>query len=302
MRIPFVLALFASLPALAADPLSIRWAGYLEDGDVPFEGPASVVATVTDSADTVVFSLSDDRVIVGGALDLDLVFSGTQRTLRLGVVVNGNDFGESDLVIDWASAAVVNRSVEADAADDARGIGDVDDPFSVDDIAGRGVHVAHVEGFPADFLDGDQGIDLSPSARFVIANGTIQIADGSLNRTHLTGTLAAADLANDSIANVDIANDGLNSSDFNLNIPLSALAAGTLRANNFSVASQRTPLFQIVNAFCAERGRVVADATCSPADDCAGADRRDCNGACSPLIGGDFSCDNTPVGDLVFKP
>lgn len=297
-----LLLALSAVTATTAAARPVLWAGHLEDDDGPVAS-ASVSYVLRDGEATI---LEGDEIptLVDGDFVLefeipDELANGASLTLQ--IVANGQDFGPQPFALTWPRAAFAELAGRADVVDDADLLGGVNVVSHAALAAGDvDVDFAHVVDFPAPFLDGDQGLAFTPSARFTFVGGALALADGALTSAHLGGTFAADDIANETVTSADLANNSVNSAEAT-NVPPEALVADTLRASAFSAAQNRTTLFEITNTFCANVGTLTTVSTCIPVDDCAGIAQRICTGACSGDPFADTTCDNAIVGDLVFK-
>lgn len=299
MNLRILLLAVLLTPSLAtAAPLI--WAGHLEDQNGPVNTNVSLNFRVNRGPLLVIEVTEASLEVVDGDFVVELEIPAGFDGLTQTIIINGNDFGEEPLGVEWPIAAAADLADLADVAlttDDINGVV----PIADGDLAAGSVPVAfaNVTGFPADFADGDQGIDFAPTARFSFVGNTIALADGGLQTSQLSGVLATADFASGAIGTADIADATITNADFG-SIPVAAIANATLNASHFSAAQNRTTLFTITNTFCANRNQLTAATTCPAIDDCPlGAERRDCNGTCGNIV--NANCLNTPVGDLVFR-
>jgi hypothetical protein len=295
-----MLVVIATLAAAQAQAAPVLWAGHLEEDGVAVDRNVSLSFIVEDR-DTVVAQVDEPSLVV---VDGDFVVEFDIADDAVGpftehIIINGSDFGEEALGLDWPAAAVAGFADVVDHADEADAIGGTV-PFDLAELASGTVPVArgNITGFPADFLDGDQGIDFTAGAAFTFSGGSIAIADGGVQTANISGALSVADLAPGAIGTADIADDSLTGADLP-SVPASAIAPATFTAGHFSASQNRTTLFKITNSLCADVGTITAKSTCGAVDDCPGFERRDCNGRCGGIV--NASCANTAVGDLVFK-
>ncbi len=294
-----VLAIVSVAPALAPrDPQTMVWAGHLDEDGVPVNRTVTISAAFTDDDGADVGAFDDAAlVVVDGNFVFDFVLDPGVAPFHANIVINGEDFGDQTFVDTWPNAGTADVANQASRARSA----DSPVPFTRADFTAGLLPVRFdaVTDLPAAFADGDQGIDLTASARLSFAGNTISLADGSIDATRISGNLVATDFATNAVANVDLLTNGLNNSDFPSTVPLTALAAGTLKARHFSAAQNSTTLFRITNTTCANVNSLSALDTCSAVDNCAGSQRRDCNGSCATIVNAE--CSNTAVGNLVFK-
>lgn len=301
-----VVASAAATPLWARDPATILWAGHLEENGAPVNRTVTLTATFTGEDGAAAGSFDDaSLVVVDGNFVFDLVLADVAAPYHAHFVVNGEDFGDQTFTDRWPSAALVDIADEALVAHDAssgtnRGIPGVVPATKAAFSAGAlPVAFENIVDVPDAFADGDQGIDLAPSARISFAGNAVSIVDGSIDASRRSGNLVAADFAPGAVANADLQNNTLTNSDFPSTIPLSALAAHALKAGNFSAAQDSTSIFRITNARCANVNALSSQSTCAAVDDCPGLERRDCNGSCGNIV--NAICSNTVVGNVVFK-
>lgn len=300
-------AVVAVAPAVARD---LVWAGHLEEGGVPVDRTVSLTATFTDDDGDAVGAFEDAvLLLVDGNFVFDFLLEEGVRPYHARILINGSDFGDQVFDDTWPVAAFADSADEAARAVSAdsgvrSGFPGFIPARTADFTAGNlPITFANIADVPAPFADGDQGIDLTASARFTFVGDTIALADGSIDASRRSGQLVRADFATGAVATVDLQNDGLENADFAGTIPLTALAPNTLRAANFSAAQNSTTLFRITAAGCIDIGALSADSTCrngrcrNAAGDILFAS---CDGVCGG-VAAETSCPNTAVGNLVFK-
>lgn len=303
-------ALIAPSAARAGDGTELLWAGHLEQRGVPVDGTVSASFVLTSEDGSPLVTQDEvSLVVVDGnfVVSLPVPSSGT---LTLGVVINGTDLGETTIPLDaWGSAYVAESAAEADFSAIADRVGSIIDPVSNPQLlAGTAtIDLANVIDFPAEFLDGDQGIVFSPSESFTFVNGVLGIDE--IRAPELSGTLSASDLRSDAVATADLADNTLLRTDLTGTLALAKVAPNTLLASHFSGAANRTQLFEVTRADCNEGlGTLTTVSTCTfvSSTTCqlviAGnpaTGTRNCDGVCN--LGNTFQCPNTPAGSLVFK-
>jgi hypothetical protein len=306
-------ALVVALPLQAGNaPLeSVTWAGQLVDSAGPVNRLVPIIFVVRDGA-TVVDQVEDDAFnVVGGNLIVDLLVTDSDG-LELDVIVDGESLGTQTLRTSWPFAVYAERADVADVAERADAVGDVTDPLTLADLATPGtlaIPLASVTGFPAAFLDGDQGLAFTPdAATFTFVDGVLSLKNGSLTASQIA-SVSAADLATGAVTSAKIADGSITSGDFNETLPLSKIAADTMVAANFGAASTQTVLFKVTEPGCsAPFASVTTSATCRYTNTGACSFQQGnltlngnftCTGECSVLATSD--CPNTRLGVLVFK-
>jgi hypothetical protein len=150
---------------------------------------------------------------------------------------------------------------------------------------GPQIPLGAVGDFPAAFLDGDDGLVFSAGDTIAITDGVVSVRAATLTAAHVAGNLASADLAAGTLGTSDFSNGGVDSSDL-ANLPVSAIADGSLRARNFG-ATAGPSLFLVNEPGCAEPlNSVIEQSTCTFTN----------SGTCSTVIGtnvvqGKLACD-----------
>lgn len=303
---PILIVTLALIAASSSQAAPLLWAGHLDEGGVAVDRTVSLTFTVTRDGVVVDSFVDPSFLVIDGNFVVELELPTPAAGEATGVwtadiIINGADFGEEPLVVEWPRAVVADVAEVAAVAASADAI-DGAVPLALASLGSGGVPVAieNVVGFPAAFADGDQGIDVTSTARVSFANDSATLVNGSITTAQLSGTLAAGDFQNGSIATVDLAADAIDSpTDITGNLSLSSIAPDAIKAVHLSASQNRTTLFNVSNSLCSGAGTLTTLSTCQTVDTCAGASVRDCNGTCAVVAV--TACANTAVGDLVFK-
>lgn len=311
MRMLMLVLVTASSANAAQVP--VLWAGHLEEAGVAVNRNVTAAFTVKSGDEIVSETIEASLPVVAGDFVVELLMD-EDRAQSLNIVVNGADLGEEPLLANWPRAAFADSADRADRAELAGVVGTIDDPTARMALASGGIPVAiaNVFDFPAAFLDGDQGLVLTPSSSFTFSNGQLALAAGGVTAQHLSGPFGASDLALNAVTTSDLANNNVNGAKAPLgSVPLSAVAAATLTSDNMSVAANRTLLFEVTRADCQQPlGSLTTDPDCTfiSAQTCTTPfgtpGRINCDGDCgigSGVNQATFNCDNTIAGRLVFK-
>lgn len=286
---------------------TIQWAGHIEDANGPLDRPADMTFTVFSADGGIVSDVRLGAVnVVNGdfVVDIEVV---DEEGLTLGVSIEGTTLlPRTPLPVSWPSAALATTAQTADRADSADSVGTVTDPLTIETLATPGavaIPVANVAGFPAPFLDGDDGLDFTVDGTLTFNNGTIGIRAGGLNDTHLN-SIANADIADGSVGTADLADGSIGANRLS-SLSVQKIADASITSRNFS--GNKVRLFEVTSPGCSDPvSLVTTSSTCSFANtgscDAGGINgasgKFNCLGVC---VGGPTSqCPNEPIGDLVF--
>ncbi len=298
-----------ALPLRADVP--VLWAGFLEDADGPVDRTVTAVFSIHDGDDALLATHTEIAlVVVAGELVVDLVVP-ERDDLKVEVAINGTILGpRTPLPISLPATARALTADQTPRALTALSVGAITSPVTANALAqpgGPAIPFANIQGFPAEFLDGDDGLVFTGGDTISFVNGVVSIKSTSLTDAHLSGTLASADLADEGIETDDLANGGVNASDLS-NLPVEKIAAGTLQANAFGGGTRPT-LFAVTEPGCSETLNTV-----STVSTCTFTNTGTCvafvingtpvNGAVNCLgqcvVGSTSPCPNTAIGVLVF--
>lgn len=323
MRLPLCVALAGLLIADVAVAggfglgVPYTWLGHLETADGPVDGTVSANFVIVDGRGVQLDQVLDTSLLV---VDGDFVVDFAVPLSPIDpffvvATINGSDLLPNlPIEVTWPSALSASSALNADVADEAERIGPHTALLSRDRLGSGSVAVpvATVTGFPAAFLDGDQGLAFTPGATIDFSAGTIGIKAASLPGTALAGAPVAADLADGSIGTSDLANAGVLAADLS-GVPLAKVASKTLTARHLS--SSPFQLFEVTEANCRSDfvGKVTESATCSftGTTTCTTfvgnvqtTGHRPCAAENQPtacFLGSTSSCPNTLAGALVLQ-
>lgn len=325
MRARYLLpCLLLLAPAAAAAPATILYAGTLEGPSGPVDETISAVFTLFDeeTAGSAVFSQTEASFeVVGGALVVEIGRAGDleeddlgDRTLFLEVSVNGNTLAPRARIEPHPVAYFAHGADHAPLAHAASLVGTLTAAEAVgfEELAttgGASVAYGHLTGFPAGFVDGDQGIDFTPSTQFNFSAGTLALAAASITSAELQdGAVGTSEIAAGAVTSTALATGAVNSAKlavgavWDSNIANGAI---TSRVIGQSGASQQRRAYRIDTAACVEEvGTLTFDDACTPGPgSCSAGYTLNCVGSCVSIMGGNFpTCPNTAVGWVVYAP
>ena len=303
-------AALTSSSARADGPLrAVTWAGELRESSGPVNRLVSAIFVVKDGSTTVSQLEQPSLDVTAGNFIVDLLASDA-ADLTLEVFVNGELLGPAPLRVTWPSALRVDAADVADVADSAGSVGDITAPLTKAALATAGqapFPIGNVAGFPAAFLDGDQGIDFVPDgATFTFVNGLLSMRDNSITAAQI-GSITAADLAIGSVTTAKIADKTLTNNDFGGTVGVDKIAADAITAAHIGTEARKTVMHRVVEPGCEEPlGMLMLGATCKFTN--VGActapggfpGKRGCDGVfCT--VQPTSSCPNEVAGALVFK-
>lgn len=250
--IPMAVLFLAGAVQAGTPARTIQWAGHIEDANGPLDREADMTFTVFDADGDIVSEVREPSVdVVNGdfIVDIEVV---DEEGLTLGVSIEGTTLlPRTPLPVSWPSAALATTAQAADRADSADSVGTVTDPLTIETLATPGavaIPVANVAGFPAPFLDGDDGLDFTVGSTLTFNNGTIGIRAASLNDTHLS-SLSSDDIAASGLGTNDLADGSIGANRLS-SLSLAKIANGALTSRHFSGAE--TSLFAVVESGCLE--------------------------------------------------
>ena len=297
--------------------VDVMWAGFLENTAGPVDGTITAIFTFTDAAGTVLGTQTESALeVTDGELVVDLLVP-ERDDLQLAVVINGDDLGTSALSTAHPAAALGLTATTADRALSASAVGNVTQPVTAAALAATGgprIPFANVVGFPAAFLDGDQGLVFDAGSTITFSGGVVGVRAASLTNSLISGQVASADLAAGAIATADLANGGVTASDLS-NLPVTAIIGRSLRARHFGATAGPT-LRLVTETGCSEGINTVtesADCTFTNVGECVASfiggnpvlGKRPCAAvlATNPnacFITSTSNCPNPLLGNLVF--
>lgn len=311
-----IIPLIATGLLAAGQPTAeVLWAGHLEDASGPVDATVSASFTIHDSASGQTVGQLDEPtlLVVGGDFILELPVQGSPPALQLEAVINGVSFDPMPVEISWPVAAYAESVDEALQADNADRIGAIGDPVSLAALTdtsptGARVAFANVTGVPADFLDGDDGLDLSPDSSFSFTGGQLTLLPGGVPADKVT-SVQAADLATDAVRSHHVTDGAIEAADISGGIPLRALQVDALGVDHFSAAANRTEVFEVDVANCdLPIGHLSLFNTCTFTNQGScpitigsiqGTGKRNCLGIC--VLGNTSNCEIPSAGFVVFK-
>jgi hypothetical protein len=305
-----VAALLSAVLSAPANAAELLWAGTLNDADGPFDGNVTAIFTVTDGdgAEVASFTESSLEVVAGDfvvALDVP-----ARDDLVLSIVINGASLEPpAALPTSWARAARADTADTADRAEVADAVGAVANPLTIAGLGSAGFPFANVTDFPSGFEDGDDGIEFTAGDTISFAGGVVSIAPGTLTEEHVSGTLAGADLAPQTLTDVDFEDGGLGVGRVFVTGHVS-IADATLSGRHMS--GTKVDVFQVVESGCSEvRNSFTTRGTCNytnvgacvvdlgePLGNVAGTLGCPANPVCN--LTATSQCPNPRVGVLVF--
>jgi hypothetical protein len=279
----------------------------------------TAVFTLFDSeaAGSAVFTQTEASLpVVGGSLVVELGRTGNLDDSLVDVPVYLEVAVGGAVLSPRATIEAHPLALHAKLADIARLAADVDRLGSLlpENVVGKAslaaagqaaVHFGNLQGFPAAFADGDQGLVFTPSSQFTLSGSTLGIAAGQVTSGVIKdGAVGSAEIADGAVTSTKIANSAVHAS----NVVANAVATGdiknaslTSRVLGDTNATNRITIYEVTNATCAEGvGSLVTASSCAPVDTCAGSFVRDCRNSC--VTGSAGSCTNRQVGFLPFAP
>jgi hypothetical protein len=308
---------------LAAQPLepgvdSITWLGRLETSAGGVDGTVSASLQLLDVEGGVVSEvLEPSLLVVDGDFVVDFLIQApldeSVSALFVAAAINGARLEPTlPLALSWPAAVRAREAVEAQGADVAEQIGELRTGLSRARLASSvAVPFSVVTGFPAAFLDGDQGLVFAAGATIDFTNGVVGIKAGSLPTSAVGAPLAGTDIAGSTLTTDDLQDGGVTAADLS-DLPLTKLAPRTLTSRHFGTAGQQ--LYEVTEPNCRSNfvGEVTDQPTCTftgtqtcttvlgnvPVTGhvpCAAAARQDC------LVSSTSDCPNAIAGVLVFR-
>lgn len=306
------LALLLASPSWAA---GFSFAGELRDGDRALDGTIDLELALYADADggTPLWGETQGGVVVvAGVFALD-VGSATplppelaaHSSLYLQLTVDDDELAPR---VALAALPLVGRArvaANGAAADDALAVNGIDGSdlatlAALTTVGDAAIVWGNLTNLPAGVADGDHGTPFSVGGGLELAGGALSIADGALGTSSFAaGSIAAADLAftistaklaDGAVTGASVADGSLTGAD---------VATDALTASRF-VGTVR--LYRVAQVGCAEPlGMLMTEATCTPAQTCAGRSFYSCTtGGCEthePL----HNCTNTAVGSLLTQ-